>query len=174
MDIKERVAVFIDGSNFYHGAKRNGFKPTVDFNKLSMELAKDRNLIRTYYYTAPLNQKDNSEGYKNQQRFFQRLHNTNCLTLKLGRLEKRDRTYVEKGIDVAIAVDMLSMAYSNSIDVFYLVSADADFVPVVDEIKRIGKKVFNVSFANGASYHLRNTCDGYVKLTEVIMNNCKP
>ncbi len=139
-----------------------------------MELAKGRNLIRTYYYTAPINQKDHPDGYKKQQKFFQKLHNTNSLTLILGRLEKRDGTYVEKGVDVAIAVDMLSMAYANAIDVFYLVSADADFVPVVNEIKRLGKKIFNVTFSRGASYHLRNTCDGYVKLSDAIMKNCLP
>lgn len=171
--MKERVAVFIDGSNFYHGAKRSGFEYRINFHKFSTELAKGRNLIRTYYYTAPLNQKDDPDGYRRQQKFFQSLHNAESLTLKLGRLEKRGGTYVEKGVDVAIAVDMMAMAHSNSIDVFYLVSADADFVPVVEEIKRLGKKVFNVYFAKGVSYHLRGICDGFVPVTGSFIDVCR-
>lgn len=171
--MKERVAVFVDGSNFYHGAKRSGFDYRINFHKFSLELARGRNLIRTYYYTAPLNQKDDPDGYKRQQKFFQSLHHTESLTLKLGRLEKRGGTYVEKGVDVAIAVDMMALAYSNAIDAAYLVSADADFVPVVDEVKRLGKKAFNVYFVKGVSYHLRNVCDGFVPVTKAFIDVCQ-
>jgi hypothetical protein len=42
----------------------------------------------------------------------------------------------EKRVDVALAVTMLSHAASNALDVAVLVSADADYVPLIKEVKR--------------------------------------
>ncbi|MBS3053064.1 MAG: NYN domain-containing protein [Candidatus Aenigmarchaeota archaeon] len=55
MENKERVCIFIDGSNFYHRLRKDIGDISVDLQKLSNELCgKDRRLIRTYYYNAPL------------------------------------------------------------------------------------------------------------------------
>ena len=50
--------------------------------------------------------------------------------------------YVEKKVDVAIAVDLVRMAYEDQYDVAYLLSADADYVTAVKEAQRVGKAVF--------------------------------
>ena len=52
--------------------------------------------------------------------------------------------YVEKKVDVSIAVDLIRMAYRDEYDVAYLLSADADFVPAVRETRKLGKTVFVV------------------------------
>ena len=49
---KERVVIFIDGSNFYHGLKSNHHKTAINFEKLANKLAGGRKLVRTYYYNA--------------------------------------------------------------------------------------------------------------------------
>ena len=41
------------------------------------------------------------------------------------------------------------MAHRNEYDVAYLLSADGDFVPAVEEAKRFGKRVFAVSAQQG-------------------------
>ena len=53
--------------------------------------------------------------------------------------------YTEKRVDVSIAVDMVTMAYGGQYDVAYLLSADGDFVPAVEAVKKLGKKVFAAS-----------------------------
>lgn len=58
-------------------------------------------------------------------------------------------TYIEKQVDVQIAVDLVSMAQHDQYDVAYLLSADGDFVPAVEEAKRAGKRVFAASAASG-------------------------
>ena len=50
--------------------------------------------------------------------------------------------YTEKRVDVSIAVDMVRMAYEDKYDVAYLLSADGDFVPVVEAVRLRRKKVF--------------------------------
>lgn len=169
----EKAVVFIDGSNFYNGAKRNDIVLKIDFGKLSKELAVGYNLLRTYYYNAPLIQKYQPEEYKKQQRFFGALRNTSLMTVRLGRLEKRDDTYVEKGVDTFLAVDMLSMAYKGAYDAAILITADADFVPVVNEVKSFGKRVFNAYFSKGISFHLRQACDSFLKIDQKLIEKVK-
>ena len=48
---------------------------------------------------------------------------------------------VEKGCDVNLAVDMMSMAYKNLYDVAILVSADGDFASACQCVKDLGKHI---------------------------------
>ena len=85
----ERVSIFVDGSNLYHGLKNADSPTRFDFHKFGKSLCgNDRKLVRLYYYSAPRDQA-NIQKYKEQQRFFDALHHTPYLELKLGRLVKR-------------------------------------------------------------------------------------
>lgn len=53
---------------------------------------------------------------------------------------------VEKGIDTAIATDMIKMAWEKSFDVGVLVSSDRDFVPVVEFLGSKGYRIVNARF----------------------------
>ena len=57
--------------------------------------------------------------------------------------------FVEKQVDVRIAVDLVSMAHRDEYDDAYLLSADGDFVPAVEEARNLGKKIFAASAAEG-------------------------
>lgn len=50
-------------------------------------------------------------------------------------------TWVEKSVDVMIATDMVTMAYENKYDVAYLISADGDFTPAIEKIRKTGRRV---------------------------------
>ncbi len=70
--------------------------------------------------------------------------------------------YTEKRVDVSIAVDMVTMAYGGQYDVAYLLSADGDFVPAVEAVKKSGKKVFAASPSSG--YELTRVVDKFIRL----------
>lgn len=70
--------------------------------------------------------------------------------------------YVEKQVDVRIAVDLVSMAHRNEYEVAYLLSADGDFVPAVEEAKRFGKRVFAASAQQGRQ--LAKAVDAFIPL----------
>jgi len=123
-------------------------------------LKSNRALVRTYYHTAAV--KDDPERVKSQQRFLDRLERIPYLEIKLGRLEPRGNTYIEKGIDVAIAVDMLSMAVKNIYDTAILVSCDGDYVKAVDAVKDTGRHVEVACFAR--AYRLRQRADKIIHL----------
>lgn len=70
--------------------------------------------------------------------------------------------YTEKRVDVSIAVDMVSMAYSGEYDVAFLLSADGDFVPAVQAVRNMDKKVFAASPAYG--HELAQVVDSFITL----------
>ncbi len=168
----ERVSVFIDGSNLYHGLKSNKAPTTLNFHKFGLHLSNGRKLIRIYYYTAPRDQQAGKEQYQAQQRFLDALHRTPYLEVKLGRLLKRGQTYVEKGVDIMIATDMISFAYQDAYDTAILVSGDGDFVSCVRAVKDAGKHVENACFKNSRANHLMQVCDTFFELTPSMIKQC--
>lgn len=52
----------------------------------------------------------------------------------------------EKGVDTRIVTDMISLAWEGAYDVAVLVSADRDFVPVVEFLQTKGIKVVHAAF----------------------------
>jgi uncharacterized LabA/DUF88 family protein len=58
--------------------------------------------------------------------------------------------FVEKAVDVALAVDMVRMADHNEFDCAYLLAADGDYTPAVVAVMSIPKKVFAVALEPGA------------------------
>ena len=52
----------------------------------------------------------------------------------------------EKGVDVRMATDMISLAWAGNYDVAVLVSSDRDFVPVTEFLETKGIKVIHGAF----------------------------
>jgi uncharacterized LabA/DUF88 family protein len=46
-----------------------------------------------------------------------------------------------KGVDIALTKDMLSHAFRDNYQIAVLVAGDGDYVPLVEEVKRLGKLV---------------------------------
>lgn len=167
----ERVMIFIDGSNLYHGLKNNSESTKVDYEKLALCLCGKRKLIRVYYYNAPIKQRDDENKYKNQQRFFNKLKSLQYFEVRLGRLEKRGNTYIEKGVDINIVVDMIRYAINDAYDTAILVSGDGDFESAVQMVKDRGKHVENAYFRKGFSHQLKTCCDKFIDIEQII-NKC--
>lgn len=166
----ERVMIFIDGSNLYHALKEIIPDRQVNYNKLPRKLCGRRNLVRTYFYTVPVARESNEETYKKQQQFFSQLTRIAYLETRLGRLVNIKGTWVEKGVDVRIAVDMLSMAVKDNYDTAILISRDGDFAYAIEAIKDLGK---HVEVAHPfRSHHLISSCDKFVPLTADFLKDC--
>jgi len=63
----------------------------------------------------------------------------------------KDHKSVEKGVDVALACRMLSLAHHNAYDTAILVSGDADILPAVQEVRRLGRRVMVTCFEDRIS-----------------------
>ena len=178
--------IFVDGSNLYHGLKKTIGKTQINFYEFSKLLCtNNRRLVRTYYYNAPRKQEDGKEKYKAQQKFFGLLYKTPYLEVKLGRLERRNKnfecphcsnkneisTYIEKGVDIALATDMLKFATDSIYDTAILVTGDGDFAMAVYAVKDLGKNV-ELAYVRGFSKQLQQACDKITTLDENFLKSC--
>jgi uncharacterized LabA/DUF88 family protein len=156
---KERVAVYIDGSNFYGYLKdkeiafprgtKFDFKEFVNFL-----VGGKRELFSKRYYTGVFRNLDGSDKSKSlvsgQQKFFSNLKNDG-FTIKRGRIMPIGKVYKEKGTDVKIAVDLIIGAVDNLYDTAILVSSDTDLIPAVRYVRYKNKKIEYVGFAHSPS-----------------------
>ncbi|RLI99601.1 MAG: NYN domain-containing protein [Candidatus Aenigmatarchaeota archaeon] len=174
--MSERVVIFIDGSNFYHGFKNNIGTKDIDFLKFARKLARRRKLVRVYYYNAPADINCDKEKYWKQQEFFDKLRKFPNFELVLVRLQKRvvneKPIYTIKGDDVYLATHLIVLAYNDAYDTAILVSGDADFIPAIKAVQAKGKQVENYYFMKGGSWHLRHECDNSVLMDENFMEGC--
>jgi len=162
----ERVSVYIDGANFYHGVKSidRGYKDyKFDFTKYIKRIVKGRRVVDKYYYTASLKQAKNPELFKEQQKLFARLKKDKfrvVLCKRQKRISKDGGDYSSiKGDDIHLAIDMLKDAYENKYDTAILISGDGDFAPLVRYVKNKGKKVENYHFEGSISLDLIRVCN---------------
>ena len=146
-----------------------------NFDRFVKEIIGKRTLVRTYYYTAPLDWKKDKETYEKQQKFFEKLKRISNFKLVLCRMQKvkiNGKTiYQVKEDDIHLAVDMVRLAYNNAYDTAILVSSDGDFVPAVKAVQETGKNVENIGFETKFSYHLKQECDRFRKLNKENIKN---
>ena len=179
----DRVCIFIDGSNFYHALKEANLPVNVDFGKLAVKLTgPDRQHIHTYYYNTPLirprrddpEYAEKDQRCRSQQRFFNALRFIPNLTFKRGWLRRLPNGgQVEKGVDVMLATDMLTLAFKNRYDAAILVSSDADYKHAVEAIKfETGKTIELRQVAGSKAYDLITVASLYQPITAEIINDC--
>lgn len=175
----ERVAIFIDGSNFYHSVKDTFdiHDSQIDFRRLIDTLKAERLVIGIYYYNAPLDRSYNEEVYWKQQRFFAELRNIpgfHVILTNMRKVRKPDGSFEfsVKGDDIHLGIDMVSFAYEDLYDAAVLVSGDGDFAPAVKRVQKLGKKVENAYFLVSRSSLLKQVCNKSVMLDELIGNEC--
>jgi len=154
-----RMAIFIDGRNFYHSTKhieRKGYE--IDFEKLVNDLAGSRELVTVFYYNALLDKDYNLETYEEHNEFLDDLRKIPKFKVVLcdwRKITDKDGTvrYDIKGDDVYLAHDLLIGAFDDLYDIAIILSGDADFIPVIKTLrKRFKKRVGNGFFRSSSSY----------------------
>lgn len=157
-----KTVLFIDGENLLHKVKEVlKEKKTIadlskfDFNALLATTLEDYKLNKKIFYVAKLRAHPDTKDKSKELILFQRYLKTN--------LEKQGFTFLiagnvrsqkvgnklvfrEKGVDVKIAVDMVSMACDNRIDTAILCSSDSDLQPAVEELRKRNVKVIYLGF----------------------------
>jgi uncharacterized LabA/DUF88 family protein len=158
----DTVAVFVDGSNFYNKLKELSIRHTPNFNYrgLAEWLAHGRAVVYCGYYVGVVRAKPGdakAEAMKNQQvNLFNNLQSKRQrFTVHRGYIMEHHGVYHEKGVDVKIAVDVLTGAYEGSYDTAILLSSDTDLIPVIQKVRALGRAVEYIGFAHRPSFGLQ-------------------
>jgi len=165
----ERVMIFIDGGyirrifsdlfgddNIHYWRLRNDLQKW--YNAIPSNPFR-ANLIRAYYYDGIA---DESEAeYQQQRAYFDNLRES-CVFMNVSLAEavkQSDGSFRQKGVDVLLAIDSLSMAYLDIYDSGLFLLGDRDFIPLIEAIKATGKKTFGFLYERNVSEKLRWTFD---------------
>ena len=163
---KKRIAVYIDGSNFYKylKAERIDFPKGVifNYNKFIDFLVGKYECVSKRYYVGIARNFDHTEKsqkiVQGQQKFLSHLQNEG-FDIKRGRIMYDEGEIREKGTDVKLAVDLIVGAIDNLYDTAILVSSDTDLIPAIRYIKYKGKKLEYIGFSDNPSLGMQKYAD---------------
>jgi len=157
----ERVMVFVDLQNVerkmqdFFSAGIIGAK--VDYEELIAKLVGERDLVAAYVFDSCC---ENDPKFK----FIIALQHIGFRAV----IRKFDKHQIEqKEVDVALATRLLSGAYRDLYDTAIVVSGDRDFIPAIEEVQSIGKKVETASFSRCTSYSMEYVPDTFTRLDDL-------
>ena len=130
------VMVFIDG-----GYLRSIIQPSsvteVDFTQLAAWLNHKvagalikGELIRAFYYDANVSAQDDPNRHRELNSDFEIIKRYDYIQLRLGRLIRGREGWRQKGVDVLLAIDMITKAYKQQYEIAVMLAGDDDFVDV--------------------------------------------
>lgn len=164
MTEKQRVSLFLDGSNFFFKLRDPALKiphlTHFNYRKFAEKLAHDRKLVFCGYYVGVVRAKPgNTKGQKmriEQRKLFNHLISPlQKFVVRKGYIMENNGVYHEKGVDVQLAVDLLVGAYEDKYDVALIVSSDTDLVPAIEKVQALGKQVEYIGFAHQPSFGMQ-------------------
>lgn len=88
----------------------------------------------------------------------------------IAKRHEQSTIFVEKAVDVFLAVDVVSMAVNDAYDAAYLLTADGDYTPAVEAVRKLGKKVYAACCSSGA--HLAKTVNSFIHLPPSWFDDC--
>ena len=78
--------------------------------------------------------------------------------------KKEKNSHKTKSVDINIAIDTLRHTYNDSMDILFLLAGDGDYIPLIQEVIRQGKRVFVGAFSDGLNLDLRHISDRFFEL----------
>ncbi len=178
-----KVAIFVDGKNFYEGLRASGTASRIDFTGLA------RHVVRTvggsvltglHYYTGvehrvPEGEGGEAEGRGSLEGFLAYLETQpGCF---VHRFQRRPRTVTcnkcghvhafteEKEVDTSLVATMIRQAAVDAFDAAVLCSGDADHTPALEALRDLGKPAWVATFGgHGLARRLRQAAYGHIDL----------
>jgi uncharacterized LabA/DUF88 family protein len=150
----KRAIAFVDGQNLYHHARAafNITHPNYDVLVLARTICQSKGwffkAVRFYTGTPELADDPMWHNFWTKKLLATKRQGVHVYSRRLRYRNKEimidgiPRTITvgeEKGIDIRIALDCVSLALSNDFDVAVIFSQDQDMSEVVDEIKKIAR-----------------------------------
>lgn len=170
----ERVALFVDGFNLYHGLHEKFRRQYLwlDLWTLGERLLKPaQELVSVRYFTARV--RNDPQGAARQVEYLGALEERGVEIVE-GRFQEKNKTcrrcqaqwrsYEEKESDVNLCVSLMSAAFANQFDVALILSADGDMIPAIKAVKELNPTLRMIAAFPPArsSEALKRAVDGHL------------
>lgn len=152
-----RTIVFIDNSNIFSGQLSAGWR--IDARKLRDYLERGGTVWQVFFFASVTDPpRYQQTGFyntlRNDLRWEVELFPLGRKTARCNRCGDSRTVPVEKGVDVAVATKMLTLAGNRAFDTAILISGDKDYLQTVRAIKNLGLRVEVVSWRASLSRDL--------------------
>ena len=158
----EKVMGFIDGSNFLIELSR----------ELNIDFRADKPPLPTLSIGALLtNRFFNQDGRIPIRKYWFASYQGSEIDFKNYAMKLKEHHFEpilfkkhqgkEKGVDIALATEMLVNAFNQNYDIGIIVAGDKDYAGLVKEVKRYGPKIFGTFFKHGLSDDLAIAVDEF-------------
>jgi uncharacterized LabA/DUF88 family protein len=152
---KEKVVFFLDYANINRAAREKRYR--LDYHHLLHYVGEGRFLVDAHCY-VPINPRNEHrvDGVIEELWRSGYIVNTKLGTIAGG-------TY-KCNFDVEITMDVLKVVYQVRPDIIVLASGDADFVPLIQEVRKSGVRVEVAAFEGTAGADILLKCSGFINL----------
>jgi uncharacterized LabA/DUF88 family protein len=178
--------LFVDGENLvcrYQAMKETGYPPRAEVVHMRDEfvwadqLLADRlepNLIRVTYYTSTTGAEEHLDDLRKKihetqyRRRTEESYSKNFVCpLVFRKLNRESRSRL---VDIRLTIDVLTHVYNDDIDSVWLITGDGDFIPLIEAVMRMGKKVHLGALTSGLNKKLPDSVDKFSYLDGVFFS----
>lgn len=152
---KEKLVVFLDYANINRSARTR--RCHLDYQDLLHYLEEGRFLSDAYCY-VPINPRNEHRSDRDIEDLWRAGY---LVTTKVGTIA--GGTY-KCNFDVEITMDVLKVMYQVKPDILVLATGDADFIPLIQEVRKSGIRVELAAFEESAGSEIRLKCSGFIDL----------
>lgn len=162
----DRVALFVDGASMFYAQRDQ--KWHIDFRSVYHLFTDNREIHGAFYFTATP-PASNPSAVTNYRRF-----KTALIYMGYSVIDKEVRVILDKmtgqtkmkgNLDVELVFRMLTAA--GSYDEGVLLGGDIDYVPIINHLVNLGKRVLVVGRRPSTSLELINAASKYIDLEEI-------
>lgn len=183
-------AVLLIDNGYLSAIIRDEYKEDrVDYLKISELICHGYTRLRTYVYDCMPYQADpptevQKTLFGGKTRFFKALSKQPSFEIRFGKQRPRGDTYIQKGVDVLLTVDLVKLTSKAQVQKVFLIAGDADFVPAVKAAKEeaVSVKLYHSggyqTLQNGRrvlkySNELWEACDERAIIDQDLIDQCK-
>ena len=149
-----KTIVFIDDSNVFHGGRNAGWR--VDWNRFDKYLEKIGPVWQVYYFASRHEPPRDEEmaffdHIKEDLRWEVHLYELGRRTVRCDNCSHTEVVPTEKGVDVGLAIKMLTLATNQAFETAILVAGDRDYLETVKYVKGLGLRVEVIAWRSALS-----------------------
>lgn len=151
----EKVIFFLDFANVNRVASDKGID--LDYEDLLNYISDGRFLIDAHCY-VPI---DPRNEHRLDRKLEQLWRSRYIVTTKVGTIAGDS---YKCNFDVEMTMDILRVAHQVKPDIIVIATGDSDFVPLVQELRKLGIRVEVASFEANAARDIVLKCSGFISL----------
>jgi len=182
-------SVFLIDNGYLSAILRDEFgEPRIDYLTLSEVVCQGYHRLRTYVYDCLPYQANpptpqQQQLYAGKVKFFSALKKLPSFEVRFGKQRPRGTDFVQKGVDILLAVDLVRLSAKAQVHKVFLMAGDGDYVPAVQTDKDEGVSV--KLYHSGAfqtmpdgrtqpkySNDLWQVCDEREMITRTLIDRC--